>query len=121
MWARIHHSGMSVLVHVAGALTGIKYRDEILQHHVIPHMNFNDGMFQRDNARPSVAHVRKDCLGLPIQNTPSLTLPQLLTALQREWQNITHTVQRSRASVCHTYVCAHVLGGFQEVLFRTYT
>ena len=37
--AGIHHSRRKVSVHVAGALTGIRYRDEILQHDIIPHTN----------------------------------------------------------------------------------
>ena len=36
-WAALAH-------HMAGALTGIGYRDEILQHHVIPRINVNGGV-----------------------------------------------------------------------------
>ena len=35
----------SIMLDVAGILTGIRYRNEILQHHVILHMNVNGGMF----------------------------------------------------------------------------
>ena len=55
VWAGIHHGGRTALVHVAGALTGIRYRDEILQHHVISHMNFNGDMFQHETAGTHVA------------------------------------------------------------------
>ena len=44
LWARIHHGGRTTIVHVAGALTGIRYRDDIMQHHVIPHISFNCGI-----------------------------------------------------------------------------
>ena len=37
----IHHGGRTVLVYVVGALMGISYRDNLLQHHVILHVNFN--------------------------------------------------------------------------------
>ena len=56
--AGIHHGGRTAFVQGAGGLTGIRYRDQILQHHVIPHMNVNGGMFQHDNARPHFARVR---------------------------------------------------------------
>ena len=46
VWAGIRHGGRKVVVHLAGALTGIRYREEIHQHHVIPYMNVNGGMFQ---------------------------------------------------------------------------
>ena len=50
VWAEIHHANRTVLVNVGGALAGNIYRDKILQHHVIPHMNVNGGMFlQRHN------------------------------------------------------------------------
>ena len=44
-------------VHVAGALTGIRYGNNILQLHIIPHMNISGGMFLHDNARPLAAVV----------------------------------------------------------------
>ena len=121
VWAGIHHGGRTALVHVAGTLTGIRYRDEILQHHVIPHMNVNGGMFQHDNARPHVARVNQEFLQRhnvptlpwparspdlnPIEHLwdaldqrvrrrhpPPQTLPELLAALQNEWQNIPQRV-----------------------------
>ncbi|XP_041369737.1 N-acetylated-alpha-linked acidic dipeptidase 2-like [Gigantopelta aegis] len=49
--------GRTALVHAADALTGISYREEILQQHVIPHTNINGRMFQHNNARPNVACV----------------------------------------------------------------
>ena len=59
--AEIHNGGRTAFMHLAGALSGIRYRDEILQHHVIPHMNFNGGMFQHDSVRPYVARVSQEC------------------------------------------------------------
>ena len=60
--ARTHHGGRAPVVHVSGALTDISYRDEILQHRVIPHMNVNGGIFQHYNARPNVARAIRDIL-----------------------------------------------------------
>ena len=45
---------------MALVLMGIRYRDEILQYHVILHMNVNSGLFQNDNARICFAHVSRD-------------------------------------------------------------
>ena len=45
VWAGIHHGVRIALVYVAGVLMGIIYQDEILQYHVNPYMNMNDGMF----------------------------------------------------------------------------
>lgn len=139
VWAGIHHAGRTPLVHVAGALTGIRYRDEILQPHVIPHINANGGLFQHDNARPHVARVCQEFLQRnqvntlpwparspdlsPIEhlwddldrrvrrrNPPPQTLPQLLVALQQEWQNIPQrVVQRLIASMrrrCQAVIAA---------------
>ena len=62
VWAGTQPCGRTALVHVAGALTGIRYRDDILQHHVIPHMNVNGGTFQHDSACPHVARASREFL-----------------------------------------------------------
>ena len=41
VWAGIHHGGGTGRVHVAGELTGVRHPDEILQHHVVLHMDVN--------------------------------------------------------------------------------
>lgn len=121
VWAGIHHGGRTPLVHVAGALTGVRYRDLILQPYVLPHVNVHGGQFQQDNARPHIARVCQDFLQhnniqtlpwparspdlSPIEhlwdeldrrvrrrNPPPQTLPALLDALQHEWQHIQQRV-----------------------------
>ena len=57
VWAEIHHDGRIGLVRVNGSLNVQIYRDEILQHHVVPLINVTDGIFQHDNARPQTARV----------------------------------------------------------------
>ncbi|XP_071099162.1 uncharacterized protein [Haliotis cracherodii] len=57
VWGGIHHGGRTALVRVDGALSGLRYRDEILQRHVAPFINVNGGIYQQDNARPDVAPV----------------------------------------------------------------
>ena len=42
---------------LAAALTSLTYRDDILQHHIIPYLKLIGGIFQFDNARPHVLRV----------------------------------------------------------------
>ena len=77
VWAGIHHGCRTAFVHVAGALTGIRYRDEILHHHVIPHMNVNGGIFQYDSARPHVARVRSFCSATMSRHYLGLTVRRI--------------------------------------------
>ena len=103
VWTGIHHD---CLVHVESALLAIRYRDEILQHHIIPHVKNNGGMFQHDKARPFAGFKpNRTSLGQYVhhRNPPHQTLPQCLTVLQHEWQNIPQCVgQHLIASMlCH--------------------
>jgi hypothetical protein len=41
MWGAISDTGRTELVHVNGTLTAQRYCDEILQHHVVPIMQYN--------------------------------------------------------------------------------
>jgi len=56
MWAAISYDRKTDLVHVPGNLTALRYRDEILQPHL---MHVID---RQDNARPHTAHVTMDYL-----------------------------------------------------------
>ena len=64
VWGGITAHGRTPLVVVAGNLTGIRYRDEIVQPYVIPFIQAqaNNVTFQQDNARPHVARVVCDYL-----------------------------------------------------------
>ena len=55
-WTEIHHDGRTALVRVNGTLNAQIYRDEILQHHVVPLINVTGGIFQHDNARSHTLH-----------------------------------------------------------------
>lgn len=41
-------------------MTEDRYRNEILQHYITPHINASDGLFQHDNAGTNVARVCED-------------------------------------------------------------
>ena len=57
VWAGIHHGGRTALLRVNEALNAKIYRDEILQHHVVPIINDIGGIFQYDNNGPQTARV----------------------------------------------------------------
>ena len=50
------------LVHVLGNLTAVRYRDEILQPHLMHVIDRQRELFQQDNARPHTARVTMDYL-----------------------------------------------------------
>lgn len=117
VWGGIQNGRRTALVRVEGALTAVRYRDEILEQHVVPFLNLNGGQFQHDNARPHVARVcvefldQNNVITLPwparspdlspiehlwdeldrrvrLRQPPPQTLRQLFLALVEEWQNI---------------------------------
>ena len=59
MWGGISGSHRTDLVVIGGNLTGARYRDEILQQHVLPFMQQHPEVttFQHDNARPHTARI----------------------------------------------------------------
>ena len=69
------------LVVVAGNMTRIRYRNDIVQHHVIPFIQAQliNVIFREDNARPHVARVVRGQLTL--QNVDVLPWPAVLIDL----------------------------------------
>ena len=57
VWGGISFRGRTALVVVDGSHTGIRYRDEIIQTHVLPFVQQHNATLQQDNARPHVARV----------------------------------------------------------------
>ena len=57
VWGGISHGLKSQLVVIDRNLTANRYRDEILQPHVIPFLQQHNLSFQQDNALPHVARV----------------------------------------------------------------
>ena len=63
VFAEIRHDDRTALVRVNGALSAKVYRDEILQHHVVPLIiNVTGGICQHANARLHTARVCRDFL-----------------------------------------------------------
>ena len=114
VWGGIAHGIKSQLIIVAGNMTAVRYRDEIL---AVPLVQQRNLILQQDNARPHVAQVCQDFLAnnniaplawspyspdlIPIERkwdeldrrvrkrrNPPATLAQLRNALIDEWNNI---------------------------------
>ena len=62
VWGGITGNARTPLVVINGNLTGARYRDEILQAHVVPFVRQHAVTLQHDNARPHVARVVTDFL-----------------------------------------------------------
>ena len=62
MWAAISNDRKTDLVHVPGNLTAVRYRDDILQTHLMHVIDRQRELFQQDNARPHTARVAMDYL-----------------------------------------------------------
>ena len=77
------------LVVINGNLTGARYRDEILQAHVVPFVRQHAVMLQHDNARPHVAPVVTDFLTQ--QNVNELPWPAVspdLSPKEHAWDEM---------------------------------
>ena len=117
VWGGIAHGIKSQLIIVAGNMTAVRYRGEILRPVAVPLVQQRNLILQQDNARPHVARVCQDFLAnnniaplawppyspdlTPIEHmwdeldrrvrkrrNPSATLAQLRNALIDEWNNI---------------------------------
>ena len=117
VWGGIAHGIKSQLIIVAGNITAVRYRDEILHPVAVPLVQQRNLILQQDNVRPHVAQVCQDFLAnnniatlawppyspdlTPIEHmwdeldrrvrkrqNPLATLAQLRNALIDEWNNI---------------------------------
>jgi transposase len=60
VWGGISHGLKSPLIVIAGNLTDVRYRDEILRPVAVPYVQQHHLIFQQDNVRPHVARVCPD-------------------------------------------------------------
>ncbi len=117
VWGGISHGLKSPLIVIAGNLTGVRYRDEIIRPVAVPFVQQHHLIFQQDNVQPHVARVCQDFLTnhninpldwppyspdlSPIEHlwdemdrrvrgrrNALATLDQLRAALLEEWDNI---------------------------------
>lgn len=97
VWGGITATGRTPLVVVNGNLNAVRYRDEILQTHVIPFINAQQRhiTFQQDNARPHVARVVQDFLAQ--QNVDVLQWPAIspdLSPIEHVWDEMKRRLRR---------------------------
>ena len=84
-WCGITSHGRTQLVIVAGNLTAIRYRDEIIRPHVLPFLQGQRGavMLQQDNARPHVAQQNVNTLPWPAISPDLSPIEHLWNEMER--------------------------------------
>ena len=99
VWGGIAHGIKSQLIIVAGNMTAVRYRDEILRPVAVPlvqQRNLNL-ILQQDNARPHVARVCQDFLAN--NNIAPLAWPPYspdLTPIEHMWDELDRRVRKRR-------------------------
>ena len=93
----IAHGIKSQLIIVAGNMTAVRYRDEILRPVAVPLVQQRNLILQQDNARPHVARVCQDFLAN--NNIAPLAWPPYspdLTPIEHMWDELDRRVRKRR-------------------------
>ena len=93
----IAHGIKSQLIIVAGNMSAIRYRDEILRPVAVPLVQLRNLILQQDNARPHVARVCQDFLAN--NNIAPLAWPPYspdLTPIEHMWDELDRRVRKRR-------------------------
>ena len=62
VWVAISNDHKTAIVHVPGNLTAVRYKDEIIQPHLMHVIDRQRDIVQQDNARPHTARVAMNYL-----------------------------------------------------------
>ena len=89
VWGGITGNARTPLVVINGNLTGARYRDEILQAHVVPFVRQHAVTLQQDNARPHIARVVTDFLTQQTVNVlPWPAVSPDLSPIEHAWDEM---------------------------------
>ena len=97
VWGGIAHGIKSQLIIVAGNMTAVRYRDEVLRPVAVPLVQQRNLILQQDNARPHVARVCQDFLAN--YNIEPLAWPPYspdLTPIEHMWDELDRRVRKRR-------------------------
>ena len=97
VWGGIAHGIKSQLIIVAGNMTAVRYRDEILRPVAVPLVQQRNLILQQDNARPHVARSCQDFLAN--NNIAPLAWPPYspdLTPTEHMWDELDRRVRKRR-------------------------
>ena len=97
VWGGIAHGIKSQLIIVAGNMTAVRYRDEILRPVAVPLVQQRNLILQQDNARPHVARICQDFLAN--NNIAPLAWPPYspdLTPIEHMWDELDRRVRKRR-------------------------
>ena len=97
VWGGIAHGIKSQLIIVAGNMTAVRYRDEILRPVAVPLVQQRNLILQQDNARPHVSRVCQDFLAN--NNIAPLAWPPYspdLTPIEHMWDELDRRVRERR-------------------------
>ena len=95
MLAVISNDTKTELVHVPGNLTAVRYKDEILQPHLMHVVDRQRELFQQDNPRPHTARLTRDYLeqnNINVLPWPSKSLD--LNPIGHIWDNLDKRVRQ---------------------------
>ena len=97
VWGGIAHGIKSQLIIVAGKMTAVRYRDEILRPVAVPLVQQRNLILQQDIARPHVAQVCQNFLAN--NNIAPLAWPPYspdLTPIEHMWDELDRRVRKCR-------------------------